>query len=355
MLKSFSFPNRISPFAFIGFTGIVAAFLAMDSMGSDTTSAKILLSPALVYLGPAVVGALLIRLRMKHDFTFPRPFQVAAWLGLTGLVFFEVAVSLYDFHSPVNTLFAQTRIQQEQLGSFIFWMGFSWVLFQPDQWWQRMIQRVVSVLPLLFLLSMWVMYLWPMNFMKEIVKEDHWIENLQAAVLVGGGIFVWYWLLQAWKRGVRHWHIGLLFFLTLGFMVIGGDEISWGQRYFGIVTPESIAEQNRQGELTLHNLHAVEWLVSIGYITIGLCGAFLGEILRRLRILPLLASICPPLRYMWFFLPPAIYNYVNVFTSRSFPPQFSEPVELLLYSGLIIWAVELTTRLLKKSQAYTNG
>ena len=33
-----------------------------------------------------------------------------------------------------------------------------------------------------------------------------------------------------------------------------GEEISWGQRIFGIETPEAFAEHNRQGETNLHNL-----------------------------------------------------------------------------------------------------
>jgi hypothetical protein len=36
-----------------------------------------------------------------------------------------------------------------------------------------------------------------------------------------------------------------------------GEEISWGQRIFGIETPAFIADANRQSELNFHNLYAL--------------------------------------------------------------------------------------------------
>jgi cytochrome b len=46
-----------------------------------------------------------------------------------------------------------------------------------------------------------------------------------------------------------HLFLGLLFF------VMFGEEISWGQRYFGLVTPEFIAAVNAQGEINFHNMY----------------------------------------------------------------------------------------------------
>jgi hypothetical protein len=46
----------------------------------------------------------------------------------------------------------------------------------------------------------------------------------------------------------------LVFVYSLAFLFGAGEEVSWGQRIFGIETPEYIAERNVQGELTLHNL-----------------------------------------------------------------------------------------------------
>ena len=50
-----------------------------------------------------------------------------------------------------------------------------------------------------------------------------------------------------------------IFFFLLGllFVLLLGEEISWGQRIFGWATPEGLAELNQQNEITLHNL---KWL-----------------------------------------------------------------------------------------------
>ena len=42
--------------------------------------------------------------------------------------------------------------------------------------------------------------------------------------------------------------------LGLGFTFGVGEELSWGQRIFGIETPELLMEHNKQQELNLHNL-----------------------------------------------------------------------------------------------------
>ena len=63
-------------------------------------------------------------------------------------------------------------------------------------------------------------------------------------------------LRRAWQlRSVRP----LIFLLTtIGgaaiFFFGAGEEISWGQRIFGVETPEWMEEHNRQKEMNLHNL-----------------------------------------------------------------------------------------------------
>jgi hypothetical protein len=48
-----------------------------------------------------------------------------------------------------------------------------------------------------------------------------------------------------------------LLVLALLFVFGTGEEISWGQRIFGIGTPDALSESNRQGELNLHNVNAL--------------------------------------------------------------------------------------------------
>ncbi|QCS48238.1 hypothetical protein FEK30_01625 [Picosynechococcus sp. PCC 11901] len=47
---------------------------------------------------------------------------------------------------------------------------------------------------------------------------------------------------------------GAYCFYSFCFFVVGGEEVSWGQRLFGWQLPEFFEEYNVKGELTLHNL-----------------------------------------------------------------------------------------------------
>jgi hypothetical protein len=49
---------------------------------------------------------------------------------------------------------------------------------------------------------------------------------------------------------LRSW----ILLLTLGCLYFLGEEVSWGQHYFGWTTPEGLAELNEQGETNLHNI-----------------------------------------------------------------------------------------------------
>jgi hypothetical protein len=92
--------------------------------------------------------------------------------------------------------------------------------------------------------------------------------------------------------------------LAILFFVGAGEEISWGQRFLGIETPEKIREASAQGELNFHNLEmwsgAVDadrlfqlfWL-SFGVLVPVLCAC--SRSLRRLLghalpIMPLIVS-----------------------------------------------------------------
>lgn len=63
--------------------------------------------------------------------------------------------------------------------------------------------------------------------------------------------------IRRWKAG----HSGqALLFAGFAFanLFIAGEEIAWGQRIFGIVTPESLREINDQGETTIHNIGFIQ-------------------------------------------------------------------------------------------------
>lgn len=91
---------------------------------------------------------------------------------------------------------------------------------------------------------------YPDQFVR-LCEEDGIVENLTALCFLFAGIAFLYLL-----RSPRFLPV---FSIGLGMLCIGaaGEEISWGQRIFGISTPEAISEVNVQHEFNIHNL---QWL-----------------------------------------------------------------------------------------------
>jgi hypothetical protein len=61
-------------------------------------------------------------------------------------------------------------------------------------------------------------------------------------------------LMKAFPFPLFRWWIGLL---VVGCIYYAGEEISWGQHWFGWVTPDSWIDVNDQGETNLHNTSAL--------------------------------------------------------------------------------------------------
>ena len=70
--------------------------------------------------------------------------------------------------------------------------------------------------------------------------------------------------------GVAYWSLAVLFFVAFG------EELSWGQHYFGFETPEAIQGLNQQQELNLHNLSIFDSNTDSGKKT-GLFGKFFNS------------------------------------------------------------------------------
>lgn len=85
------------------------------------------------------------------------------------------------------------------------------------------------------------------------VEEDGLVENLTALFLFLGSQVCLYRVLEYWKTKKPLW-IFTNIVLTLLFFFAAGEEISWGQRIFGIESSEFFLEHNKQAETNLHNL-----------------------------------------------------------------------------------------------------
>ncbi len=67
--------------------------------------------------------------------------------------------------------------------------------------------------------------------------------------------------------------LGFFYYLLAGFcLFIGLEELSWGQRFIGIESPEFFENYNSKSELSLHNLVWLESYLYFGFIILGALG-----------------------------------------------------------------------------------
>ena len=157
----------------------------------------------------------------------------------------------------------------------------------------------------------WAVYRAPDAVHTALVTEDGVLEWLQVAALV---VVVWILLV----RGVRRRSIAAAAGAAVAFFV-AGEEMAWGTRLFD-VSASTIQQANRQGEVTLHNLHGG---LTASFIAVAVAGIIGGLWIVRRR--PTLA--------VWFAAP-AVYAagriaYTGVITPRA--AKVSEVLELVLY------------------------
>ena len=90
----------------------------------------------------------------------------------------------------------------------------------------------------------------PQTF-RELIREDSWVENLTAVWFLLAGI-----LLFVTARAERSFLRRCVYILGgMAMVFAAGEEISWGQRFFGFAAPDFFMSLNGQKEVNLHNIN----------------------------------------------------------------------------------------------------
>lgn len=119
-----------------------------------------------------------------------------------------------------------------------------------------------------------------------VMREDGPVEWAQVVCFASGCIAAGLIARGLLRSG--HGRQGALFAVAaLGLFVVVGEELSWGQRIFGVITPGWLADLNYQDELNAHNIRSVRELLDYALVLIAAWGVFGGWILRRRSIGPL--------------------------------------------------------------------
>lgn len=126
------------------------------------------------------------------------------------------------------------------------------------------------------------------------LSENYPVELITAIAAIAGGIFA---LAHVRVLGTGWGMTGLM---GVGLVVLGMEELAWGQQLLHFEIPEWFAQHNEQSELTLHNLAWVNGRSEIPQVIVSLAG--IAGILAR--NVPQLAKmrhlLVPKVLLSWF-------------------------------------------------------
>ncbi len=318
---------------------LTLGLLALDSFGNPELVKKLIGISSYNLMAPSAILLFFLR---KRSGTLPLPKILKKTLlwGTVLLTLITIATTLFGAFTHENALFSLTRLHQSRLMLLSLYATISLLMIQTDSWWKKHYQQFILFLPFVVFGYLAFARLFPFNIFLEIVKEDELIEYLQFFVLAGGAVANG--LLAAKLFPHQNTKIMALLhgFIALGFLVVAGDEISWGQRLLDIKTTATFAAHNRQGEISLHNLYTFEWLVIYAYIIISWVGLLGRRLVKMLGSLAKYQNYFAITQTVGYFLLPT-YFFTLQLISPGAVREWSEPAELFLYTGMVLWSVFL--------------
>lgn len=177
-----------------------------------------------------------------------------------------------------------------------------------------------------------------------LIEEDRIIEWLQVGLI--GATAVLFLAIATRLIGTHLRAVALLYFAAAAtFVFIGGEEISWGQRLLGWETPEVLAEVNKQGETTFHNIGEVLRVFNLAMM-LGSLLAILTPIARHRRAGERSRTLVEALFIPPLFLAPAFFvafayrlvRFTVLPDGAYVVSRFQEVTELTFYFAVFVFA-----------------
>lgn len=278
-------------------------------------------------------------------------------------VFLYVSIYMmeeYGFLFP-NYYFSNFAFQYSVLKLFSVTVGLFGLIHASSEYFSRYWRLLWFYFVAFSLLALSIFYIQEPELFLPYIREDGMVENVTFVMYFAAGVasFLIAHKIRKWK--LPRWHkrfLEITFLLAgIGFLVIAGEEISWGQRILKIETPESIVSSNRQGEINFHNSEAFWPFVYTGYAIVGLYGSFLWlvrwlfadwykHILRRLPWLELF--IVDGYLFINFFMI-VLYTWLRKSHGPWKYQGWEELSELVLIIGVLVHLLQ-SYRYIKKQQ-----
>ncbi len=275
-------------------------------------------------LGILFICFVVIRLRFEKIIPFKLTF-ISLFSGILILTLSSM-LAVVGWYGGANFIYSKTLLNVDRLfilGTFLLTMG---IISQKNKILQKFYKSMLLIVGGLFPGMLFFVSLLPLYFFEQIVKEGSLVENFQAVVLAIGAFYSFLFAKKLLKK--KQIILSVIFFtLAILFTLTCLDEVAWGQQFFAIKTPDFFALHNSQNEITIHNTKSLSGFVPYIYIAIGLYGSLSWLFIKKRLFSP--RSFLIP-----YFLFPALYNIIAFFNIPKFGV-WSEPAELMLYSGVV--------------------
>ena len=267
---------------------------------------------------------------------------------ILGLVFLYSSLSPTNFVIRPHLLRTSELIRtfMDRLAPFVAWLtGISlqtiillsvWGYGTKDRYYKVVRTISIAIFPLLIgviLIIVWI----DDKYYAYLTNEDNLVEWLTFACLVLAGLFSLLKAYRARKVGSRYFWFYLLF--GIGSIILGFEEISWGQRVFQIESSEFFMENSDQQEINVHNVVNLWFNVRTKHVAafvlflfgVGLPLAALNPKMKSL--FEKLCIVVPPLFLSFGFVIGAFLT-LDIFSGRE-----EEVAELFLSLSLFLFII----------------
>lgn len=321
----------------------ILGLLGLDCLGNiNRVSENLGLDSA--YFGLVLVLVLLI-VRIGRGFVLPvRVLLLNEYLAVVSS-FMAIFLLLIERIMGDNFVHASFGLNFQRISIVAFVSLTVALIGAQKEWLLRNFGGLASASAFLMILLFGFIRLWPFGVFDRLVKEDDLVEVMQVLMLILAAVFAFLMGRVLMKKRVNYGRLYLAAVLIL--LIIAGEEISWGQRLVGVSSPEWLMERNVQKETNVHNLVDFS-LTRVVYILVGIYGAFSRMIFERLRKRVPIFEKKPSLGYLvtmsrstfWHFFLPGLFFFYTAIRIDHGVGYWGEVIELVLYSGIVIFFLE---------------
>lgn len=230
---------------------------------------------------------------LRNHFEIPR---ILTFFGFVITLSLSLIFGYLESNNYPNYIYSMFHLNYPSLVFMSLVFGCLSLIATSRQWLLKNWKQLVFFLGCIFFIYGVAFWLIPMGYFLEIVKEGRAVETMQfLSLILTAGFNLWtlFKLRSLTKLTTWQKYLYTAFFslFGLGCFVLAGEEVAWGQHWFGF-TNQAIQANNLQNEITVHNNSSVAKYIFQAYVFVSLYGSLSWLALR---------AFCTRLKN-WFFL-----------------------------------------------------